>query len=247
MKTNMRIFDTFDQGSLEWQAVRAGVVTASAADALFTPKFAIKEGKAVDTYLSEVLAEKWLGAALPNFLSRAMEDGHIIEAQARSTYQFIHSEEIRQVAFIGSDDMSIGCSPDGIIGKDKGFELKCPQADTHVKYLLANKVPDEYIVQVHFSMFVTGFKEWVFMSYRHGFHDFIKVVDRDEKIIETIHDGVDDFLVRLKLAYDCLVALNDGEPPPPNGFRQDVLDAQANPQPPKPAPAPIGNDFYATA
>lgn len=227
----MKIFSDFPQGSLEWLAVRAGVITASEADALFTPLWKLKDGKGPDTYLSEKLAEKWLGAALPSFSSRQMEDGSLREIEGIKTFQFQYDVEVRRTSFIARDDMAVGCSPDGLIGEDCGLELKCPAADTHVKYLLAGVLPPEYVVQVHFAMFVTGFPKWIFMSYRPSFPHLIITVHRDEKIIKTIEQGVNDFLDRLDDGYKKLVELNDGKEPEENSFRASVLRGEVQPKP----------------
>ena len=50
-----------DQGTTEWFAARCGLVTASEVDALVTPKFAIRKGAGVDSYVCKKVAEKLLG------------------------------------------------------------------------------------------------------------------------------------------------------------------------------------------
>lgn len=237
----MRVFKNFDQGSMSWLAVRAGVVTASEVSALFTPKWKISESKGVETYLAQKLAEKWLGACDANsFMSKRMEDGHLREQEGRKSFQFAYDVEVCQVAFIASDDLTIGCSPDGLYernGVKSGLELKCPSAETHVKYLLAGQVPDDYIAQVHFSMYITGYSQWTFVSHRPGFPLFIKTVERDQQIMEVIEEGVTNFLKRLDTAYKCLIHLNDGQPPDVNTFRQAVLRgevAETSPEPQQP-------------
>jgi predicted phage-related endonuclease len=232
----MRLYNQWEQGTAEWLAVRAGVITASEASALFTPKWKISESKGVETYLAQKLSEKWLGSSPANtFMSRQMEDGHLREQEARNAYQFQYDVEVSRVAFIASDDLTVGCSPDGLVGKDMGLELKCPSAENHVKYLLANEVPDDYITQVHFSMYVTGFCRWVFVSHRPSFPLFVKIVERDERIQGIIEEGVSNFLVKMDAAYKCLIAINGGMEPEPNSFRLDCLQQEGNlPMPERP-------------
>jgi predicted phage-related endonuclease len=228
----MRIYNQWEQGTAQWLAVRAGIITASEASVLFTPKWQISESKGADSYLAQKLSEKWLGASPANsFMSRQMEDGHLREDEGRKAYQFQYDVEVSRVAFIASNDLTVGCSPDGLVGSDMGLELKCPSAETHVKYLLANRVPEEYVTQVYFSMFVTGFQRWVFVSHRPAFPLFVKVVERDEKIMETIEDGVHDFLRKLETAYKCLVHLNGDREPGLNSFREECLKQEGDPAP----------------
>ena len=53
------------QGSVEWHAARMGVVTASEADCLVTPKWKVKEGAGPGTY-------ETIGSARFPELSRAL-------------------------------------------------------------------------------------------------------------------------------------------------------------------------------
>ena len=131
------------QNSLEWMAARAGVVTASEFESLLTPKWEPRKGLGVETYLCQKLAERWIGP-LPSFNTLDMEWGQLLEEQARPWLAFHLDKEIKEVAFITTDDGKIGCSPDGLID-ETGVEIKCPNPAHHVKYLMAGKVPDDYL------------------------------------------------------------------------------------------------------
>lgn len=207
----MKIHTEFQQNSLFWLNARAGVVTASEFDNLLTPKFKVREGQMVNTYLARKLAEKWIGP-LPGFSTIDMEFGKILEEEAKPFYTLTFSEEIQDVALITSDDGKIGCSPDGLIGEDGGIEIKCPEPTNHVKYLLAGCLPDDYAAQVHGSMFVTGRDWWKFMSYRRGFPPFVIVIKRDEEIQEAIAEALGEFLPKLDAAYGRLCEMNGGPP-----------------------------------
>ena len=228
----MKTFE-FAQHSADWFRARAGLLTASKADALLTPLFKVKDGKAVDTLLSKVLAEKWTGGPLPedqiNVLP--MEYGTILESEARPAYTLLTGQEVREVGLVATDDGICGASPDGLIGEDCGIEIKCPNASTHVKYLLAAKVPDDYIVQVHFSLYVTGFPRWIFMSYRRTMPPLILTVERDEKIQCQIEEAVENFKSKMDTGWKTLISLNGGNPPPPPPPSVDeVLASEYQPQ-----------------
>lgn len=201
-----------DQGSLEWMQLRAGIPTASELDALLTPKWKIKTGAGPQTYLEKKLAEWWQGGPLPGFSGAFdMEQGQILETEARPWYALTYNVDIQRVGFITTDDGTAGCSPDGLIN-GSGLEIKCPQAHTHVGYLLAGVLPDEYAAQVHGSLFVTGLPAWRFVSYRRGFPPLVLEVERDEEICETISNALALFQEQLEEGKGRMIEIN-GEPP----------------------------------
>lgn len=211
-----------EQGSDEWLQLRAGVVTASEADALVSPTFKQRDSKGVESYLAKKLAEKWLGGPLPSdaIQTMPMEFGSILEQEARPFFTFATGKEVQTVGFITDEAGRCGCSPDGLLGDDAGLEIKCPAPNTHLRYLLDGVLPADYAVQVHFSMFITGRPQWVFMSYRRGMPPFILTVQRDDAIQATIKAAVDAFLKRLDESWAKLVALNGGQEPERNLFRE---------------------------
>lgn len=208
------------QGSLEWLQLRASTITASEFDNLVTPKWEIRKGEMPKSYLNRKLAELWTGQPIDDgFSSFATDQGNLQEEESRDWLQFQFGAEIHRPAFITTDDGRCGCSPDGVLGEE-GIELKNPRLPNQVKYLLGGVLPDEYSHQCHFSLFVTGWKRWHFVSYSRRLPKLALKVERDEKIQAVIKEAVFDFLSRLDVAYMRLVEINGGEPkrftqPPP--------------------------------
>jgi hypothetical protein len=197
------------QGTIEWMRLRWGRPTASEFKNLMTAKFEQRDGEMPKTYLAEKVAEKILNHALPGFGgSFDTEQGQMVEDEARAWFE-LEVARIRQVGFVTSDDDRCGCSPDGLIGEDGGLELKCPLAQTHVKYLLAGGLPPEYAPQVHGSLYVTGRKEWTFMSYRRPFPPHIVRVQRDPVIMYKIETALKAFYEKFDAA--CNIADPTGE------------------------------------
>ena len=203
------------QNSLEWLVARSGIPTASEFDNLLTPKFEPRKGQMPESYLAQKLAERWIGGPLPGFQTLDMDFGKILEDEAKPFYTFQLNEEIQSIGLVTTDDGKIGASPDGLIGNDGGIEIKCPEAKTHVKYLMAGKLPDEYVLQVHGSMFVTGRSWWKFMSYRRRFPEYITTIERDEKINAVIKEVLYAFCERLDAGYKRLCEMNGGPPARP--------------------------------
>jgi len=208
----MKIHTEYAQGSLEWLVARSGIPTASEFDQILTPEFKVRTGQMPASYLAKKVAEWWQGGPLPGFTGLDMDFGHILEDEALPWYELECGEKVQRVAFITNDEGTIGCSPDGLIGDDGGIEVKSPEAHTHVKYLLANEVPKDYIVQVHGSMYVTGRPWWKFLSYRRRFPMLVFTLERDDEIQESIDTALRTFLAHFEAAKAYLIDLNGGPP-----------------------------------
>lgn len=200
------------QGGDEWLKARAGIPTASEFDAIISPEWKARTGAGVATYLSRKLAERWLGKPIIGFSGGSMEQGKLKEEEAIPAYEFLTDQKIERVGFVTTADGRVGCSPDGLIGDDGGFELKCPEPHTHVGYLIAGVLPKDYYGQVYGGMFVTGRSYWVLNSYCRGFPSFTIRTERDDKVMEAIRSALFSFNERLAVAYDLMVQMNDGEP-----------------------------------
>jgi hypothetical protein len=109
-----------------------------------------------------------------------MRRGIELEPEARETFVMLTGIEVEQVGMCMHDSGLFSCSPDGLISRNRGLEIKCPNMETHIEYLLGNKTPADYYQQVHGSMLVTGCTEWFFMSYYPGLKPFIHLEKRDE-------------------------------------------------------------------
>lgn len=206
----MRIIEC-RQHSTEWAQARLGVITASEADALFTPLFKISEGKGVETYLYKKLAEKLLGYSSDFGGSFEMEQGNIVEAIARPWFAFTYDVDVRAVGLCLSDDGRCGASPDGLLPDGSGLEIKSPQGPTALKYYFRNELPPEHRVQVHFSMFVTGAPYWTFVSFHRSLPPLVLRVERDEKIQAVIGEGVAGFMEEFDAKHDKIKRLRDAE------------------------------------
>lgn len=224
----MIVHKEYAQGSLEWLTARAGIPTASEFDSLVNSKFEIRTGEMPKSYLAQKLAEKWRGGPLPGYLSIDMEYGSILEEQALPWYEMEFNETVQRVGFITTDDEKIGCSPDGLV-EGMGIEIKCPKAETHVKYLLAGEVPKDYLAQIHGGMLVTGYNIWRFVSYRREFPPLVLAVERDDKIQDNLRQALDEFLGMFDAGWKKLCEANGG--PPRRAARPEL------------APVEIGEDY----
>lgn len=201
-----------EQYSTLWWAARRGLPTASSMDRIFTPKTA-KLSKSIDEYAAELVADKFAPVNDDaQMMTKAMMHGLECEPEARSWYEFNADVDVRQVGFCLSDCGRFGCSPDGLVGEDGGLELKCPQPKTQVSYLIDGGLPDEYRVQVHGSLIVTGRAWWDFVSYARGLPPLrVRVVP--DGYTELLRAALEAFHMRLVEIETKILALqpNPGE------------------------------------
>lgn len=226
------IIHDVEQGSVEWLLARAGVVTASEAENLVTGTGKIRDGEMVTSYRNKKLVEKWTGGPLPSLQGIFdVEQGELLESKARPAFTIHTGLETRTVGFITSDDGKIGCSPDALVGESSGCEIKCPRLETQIGYLLSGKVPKDYLTQIQFSMFVTGFQTWHFFSYHRSLCPLHLVVARDENFQRAITCAVEDFIKLLDASMKRLEELNGGTP-----NRAPVSQPCSKPAPETPTP-----------
>ena len=148
--------------------------------------------------MNKLLAEWLMGKPVEIEKSDWMLRGSELEAQARAYHAFALDVEVTQIGLAYQDERKlISCSPDGLIADDGGFECKCPAPWTHVGYLLADKLPTDYIPQVQGGLYVTDRKWWHFMSYHPDIEPLLIHVRRDEEYIALIDKAITQFVDKL--------------------------------------------------
>jgi len=201
---------------------RAGKVCGSELKNLITDKGAIRSFKTEmpQKYLHRKLAEKWRGQPLESFFAgnRQTTQGNIWEPQARRYCAALMDCDIVEVGGIESDDGKLWCSPDGIIGENVGLEIKAPNPDTHIGWLLEGGVPEEHVLQVQFALYVTDWPQWQFLSYCKDLPHLAVTVERNPELFDTIIEAVFDFNERFEAAWKRLCEINGGPPPPRQTF-----------------------------
>ena len=209
--------DKIKQGSSEWEKARLGVITASRFHDIIKP--GRKKGsysEARRSYMLELIAEVCTGKS--KYISTSSGPtawGHEHEEFAREAYEAETFLVVDEMPIIyKSDSMRCAASPDGIIGLSKGLEIKSPYTSSvHIDTILTGKIKPEYITQMQYSMWVTGFDSWDFCSYDPRMKGdssrrlHIINIERDEEIIKTFDEEVDKFILDMdvmlhKLGYE---------------------------------------------
>lgn len=186
------IIDTFEQGSPEWIAACCGNPGASNVDKIITSTGA--RSKQRDEFMMQLAGEQICGKREDTFQSQAMLNGIEREESARSLFEMVKGVEIKKVGIVYKDEKKLcHCSPDGLIGDNQGIEIKNPMMKTHVKYLLAAKLPTEYFCQIQMSLYVAERELWYFMSAFEGLPPLIIEVKRDSAFIATLAAELNQF------------------------------------------------------
>lgn len=181
-----------EQRSPEWFEARLGKWTASSFARAITASGSISSS--ADENINRLVAEVITGKPDESFTSDAMERGTNLESEALDHVNFVIGADFKPTGLVVYIDDFSACSPDGIDwDKSIGLELKCPSAHTHIGYLAGETLPPKYKQQVQGSMFVTGFKQWVFASYHPDLPAFIITVDRDEEYIKKLSAALSSF------------------------------------------------------
>lgn len=202
------------QGSAEWFDLKCGKVTSSrVADAIAVLKK--KEGEAACRrhLRTKIVSEILTGRHSESYVSAAMEHGTEFEPIARTEYEMRTGNDVRLVGFVEHPSIErAGWSPDGVIGKDGCLEIKCPQSNTHIDYLIAGVVPEEYQPQCLWGM-ACGELDWCdFVSFDPRMpnkHKMMKVrMYRDDKRIYAMQAEVLKFLAEVD---EVIARLSAGE------------------------------------
>jgi len=183
-----------EQGTPEWEDARRGRATASE----FSSVLAKGQGKTRTAYLRRLVAERLTGKSHQGFKNAHIERGHEQETFARAAYELAIGCMVEQIGFAQHDTIMAGASPDGLVGEDRGVEIKSVIPTVQIDTILAGGFPSEHRAQIQGNLWITGRKVWDFCSYCEDMPEHLQTyifpVDRDEKFIVTLQAEVTVFL-----------------------------------------------------
>jgi hypothetical protein len=189
----MKIHDCV-QGSEEWAMLRAGIPTSSQFHRIITPTG--KKSEQREGYKCDLLAERMLGRPLEDKKTLPMQRGSMTETEAVNYYTFVRELKTEPCGFMTNDEETVGASPDRIvIAEPRGLlEVKCPEAGTHVAYLLSSKgAYTKYRTQCNGQLWISECDFVDVMSYYPALPEALVRIGRDEAFIPLIEEAVLEF------------------------------------------------------
>ena len=193
------------QGSPEWFQVRLGIPTASCFDRIITPKKRAPSASSTK-YLCQKISERLFGVTADGSETDFMARGRDLEATAASAYEFMNEVETAVAGFCLDDSRRFGCSPDRLVGKNGGIQIKCLSEHDHIRALL---FPDEMAVehgpQCHGEMLVTGAEWWDPVFYNPALPMKVIRIPRDEAYAADLTAAVNAFCNYLQDKYEMLL------------------------------------------
>jgi hypothetical protein len=187
---------TLEQGSDEWLNLRRGMVTASVVGQLITASTLKPARNDYSRGLTaSLVAERITGHIDPVYVSDDMYRGTVEEPLARDLYAKHHKVTVREVGFITReiDGVTIGFSPDGLVGEDGLIEVKSRKQKKQLSTILSGLVPAENVAQCQTGLLVSGRKWLDYVSYSAGMPLFVTRVYPDQNWQAAIIAAVQAF------------------------------------------------------
>lgn len=187
-----------EQNSIEWHALRVGIVTASQFARVVTPVHC-KVASAVDVLAAEIAGEILTGESASKFQGNdATNRGHELEPRAAKLYEMLKGNKTQKVGFVTNDEGTIGASPDRLVGEDGGLEIKCPETNQHLKYLLGiEDITKEHKPQIQGNIYVCERNWWDIMSYHPTLPPVIVRVEPDESYLSVLRPALVNLVAQI--------------------------------------------------
>ena len=187
------IIHEVEQRTDEWLNLKLGKFSGSN----FGKLFMAKSTKGYNDLLYQIAYERLTWKPVEHHVTRDMEIGIEREPEARERYELLTFNKVREVGFVEHDDYC-GISPDGLIGKDGGFEAKCPKFNTLIKLHITKEIDKNHYWQCQGSLWVTGRKWWDYFVYHPDLHPYIQRIERNEEDILRLQAKVKAAIIEVK-------------------------------------------------
>lgn len=194
-----------DQKCDEWQKLREGVA--------ITGSIAKKVKGTGNAYMYEHLAIMTSDWKPKEARGEHIDRGNELEEPARKAYEKATKSKVRTVAFIRND--RYGISPDGLVMKGekikKLVEIKAPDVNTMIRYILEKVLPAEHKDQIiHGFIVCPDVDEIDFVAYcpQYQFKPLLIITVRREDLmldIQTTKITYSKFVEKLDRNYSTLI------------------------------------------
>lgn len=194
LQMTIKYHHDLEQGTDLWHDVRRGILTGSNISDMLTPKLKQADNEKTKTIIYQAVIDRVHNWNEDPFYSFAMQRGHVEEIYAKDMYSK-HYAQVKDCGFIENDNLGfrIGCSPDGLVGNDGGVECKSRNQAIQAKVIINNAIPEDDMLQVQMSLFVSGRDWWDYISYSNGLPMFVKRAEPIKEYFDAIKIAANAF------------------------------------------------------
>lgn len=182
-------FFDVEQGSEQWAFLRCGIATSSDFNIV------LRDGATSKTYHEYKLkkvGEILTGQPADNYTNWHHERGKQYEPLARDEFAFYHPDvTLDRIGFIKND--IAGCSPDSLIGKDGGLEIKTMLPHLLLDIILKEKFPSQFKAQCQGNIWISEREWWDLAIFWPGLPIYVKKIWRDDGYIANLAGAVRQF------------------------------------------------------
>lgn len=188
-----------DQNSPIWNKHRLGNPGASQAHRIITPSG--EPSKSFDGFLDEMVNNIIDGEVPEHYYNRDMQKGHEREDESCKLWAMRNDIETQKVGIIFKNEARLfHISPDRIMPSiEWGLESKNAKATVQYDRLRKKKIDGKHWVQCQMSLYVTGYKCWVYQSYCRGMETLTINVLPDLEFIKKLEMQLYLFVGKLQL------------------------------------------------
>lgn len=159
----VEVFDEIEQGSEAWFDLRLALPTASNFKIIMASGKDGDESKTRARLLDRMVAEHFTKKPANTYENDQMRRGRTMEAAALEHYGFTRGVEVARVGFVRRTikrppfpDLVVGCSPDGLVGKDRVVQIKTMEPELIIGMVRRGTFPSEHRAQCQGELWVTG-------------------------------------------------------------------------------------------
>lgn len=135
---------------------------AVAAESNAAPILSVAMTDTAQAAILRLAAERISSHVEDTFTTWDMQRGHDDEPKARDEYEQRHDVTVDEIGFMTRDvdGVTIGYSPDGLVGTDGLIECKSRRQATQLAHWLNGEVPAENVAQLQTGLLVSG-RDWI--------------------------------------------------------------------------------------
>ena len=195
-------------GTPEWVRERIGCLTASnMAKVVSTLKNGGETAERRKLRM-QILAERMADCATDHYVTPEMQWGIDNEPQAIAAYVELSGATLLKGGFVRHPTIQFfGATPDAFVYPDGLLECKCPRTETHLGYMLAGVVPEDYRPQMLAQLACTGRRWCDFISFdpriqKKDKQAFVRRFEPKAAEIEAIEDAARKFLAEVEQMWE---------------------------------------------